>query len=146
MESIERTPRQVVDKAYAYVTRRAPHRLLVFEHPHSDRGFRAPKGTIEPDECPTAAVKRELHEESGLVATDADHVVTDEWDHPRKPKTYRRHFFHVTPATVRDQWVHEAADEGSQTGLPFRYFWTPIADPVPLDAEMDDYLPHLRTD
>ncbi|WP_435097057.1 NUDIX hydrolase [Halarchaeum sp. P4] len=115
--------RRVVEKAYAYVTRRDGAELLVFEPP-SGEGPEVPKGGIEPGEDPAEAVVRELREETGLADAEVvAAVATDEWPHPSKPKTYRRHFFHVAVADAPDEWVHEVTGGGEDDGLRYTCHW-----------------------
>ncbi|MDG5778668.1 NUDIX domain-containing protein [Haloarculaceae archaeon H-GB2-1] len=134
----------VVAKAYAYVTRpTSESSLLLFEHPHPDKGIQVPKGGIEDGEDPREAVVRELREETGIDAhREVSFLAEDTWEHPEKQKRYRRHFFRVTVEDSRDEWVHTVTGSGSDAGDDYRCFF---ADPteVRVDADMDDYLDRL---
>lgn len=133
-------PLRSVEKAYAYVTRPETDEILVFSHPDPVAGIQIPKGTVDPGERPRAAVIRELREESGLDAPQSvEHVVSDTWPHPTKPKVYRRHFFHLVVAEERDAWHHTVTGGGEDDGMTFSYFWADPAE-VELVADMDDYL------
>jgi 8-oxo-dGTP pyrophosphatase MutT (NUDIX family) len=135
----------VVPKAYAYVTRPATDafELLLFEHPRPDKGIQVPKGGIEDDESPRDAVVRELREETGLAdPRDVSFLAEDAWDHPRKPKRYRRHFFHVTVEESRDEWVHTVTGTGSDAGDDYRCFFA-CPETLTVDADMDAYLDRL---
>ena len=129
------------EKAYAYVTRSGGDPgLLVFEHRNADAGVQVPKGTVDEGEDPRDAVVRELYEESGLREVAAVRpLATDVWSHHRKPKAYRRHFFHVEVEDAPDEWDHTVTGGGEDDGLVYCYFW---ADPagISLARDMDDYL------
>ena len=136
---------EVHDKAYAYVTREAKEEfeLLVFTPRDADAGVQVPKGTVEPGERPRAAVVRELHEESGLTDVEAVRpLAADSWEHPRKPKIYRRHFFHVPVTETRDTWTHTVTGDGEEVGTIYEYRWKPPTE-VDLVSEMDAYLDQL---
>ncbi|MEL6310143.1 MAG: NUDIX domain-containing protein, partial [Chloroflexota bacterium] len=54
-----------VRKAFAYITH--GRKLLVFEQPDApEAGIQVPAGSIEPNEAPADAARREAHEETGL--------------------------------------------------------------------------------
>lgn len=54
-------------KVTAFILRQAPQgpQLLLIQHPHA--GIQLPAGTVEPDEDPFTAARREASEETGLV-------------------------------------------------------------------------------
>lgn len=58
----------MLGKVTAFILRTAPagDELLLFKHPYA--GIQIPAGTIEPDETPEIAVRREAAEETGLTA------------------------------------------------------------------------------
>ncbi|GGL43730.1 DNA mismatch repair protein MutT [Halarchaeum grantii] len=133
--------RRVVEKAYAYVTRSDGAELLVFEPPDGE-GPQVPKGGIEAGEDPAHAVVRELREETGLADAELlDAVATDEWRHPSKPKTYRRHFFHVAVTDAPDEWTHEVTGGGEDDGLRYACHWTRVEEAA--DALVREQGAHL---
>jgi len=115
--------RRVVEKAYAYVTRDGGEELLVFEPPAGEAP-QVPKGGVEDGEVPREAVVRELREETGLGdAVLRARLGRDEWPHPEKPKTYRRHFFHLSARDAPDEWVHEVTGAGEDCGERYACSW-----------------------
>jgi len=59
---------KIIEKVTAFVTREGANgrELLVFHHPHA--GIQVPAGTVEPNETPELAVRREVEEETGLIS------------------------------------------------------------------------------
>lgn len=131
-----------VPKVCAYITR-GERELLVFDGPNHD-GLQIPKGTIEPGESRTKALRREVREESGLVALQAvRHVASDIW--PRRyspPKFYKRHFFHASIDDARDEWTHVVTGDGEEQGTEFEYFWHELPASSEFALALDDYV-HL---
>lgn len=130
------------EKAYAYVTRKEAEsrELLVFEHPNPEGGVQIPKGGIEDGESPREAVVREVKEESGLTEFESiQSLTTDVWEHHEKPKSYRRHFFHLIAEESRDQWRHTVTGDGEDEGVVYDYFWI-LPGSISLAREMDDYV------
>lgn len=110
-------------------------RLLVFDHP-AGGGAQLPKGTIEPGESPEAAVRRELHEESGI-----DHAGALEslgtLDRPgdarlegrpvRRPQ--RWHLFLMRSETLLpERFDHIAVGSPEEDGLVFSFRWLSASD------------------
>jgi 8-oxo-dGTP pyrophosphatase MutT (NUDIX family) len=58
---------RIIEKVTAFITRQteAGHQLLLLEHPYA--GIQIPAGTVEPNESPEQAVRREIFEETGLT-------------------------------------------------------------------------------
>jgi 8-oxo-dGTP pyrophosphatase MutT (NUDIX family) len=56
-----------IEKVTAFITRQTKtgHQLLLLDHPYA--GIQIPAGTVEPDENPEQAVRRETFEETGLT-------------------------------------------------------------------------------
>jgi 8-oxo-dGTP pyrophosphatase MutT (NUDIX family) len=133
-----------VRKVCAYVTRRSSE-LLVFDGPGHDCP-QVPKGTIEGDEPPRVALRRELREETGLEPDcPPTHVASDVWirrHHP--PRRYLRHFYHVSVEEARDAWTHVVTGTGEEVGDEFSLSWRPIDAVEPLALDLDDYVPLLE--
>jgi len=60
---------RIIEKVTAFITRQtdAGHQLLLFEHPYA--GIQIPAGTVEINENPEQAVRRETFEETGLMVS-----------------------------------------------------------------------------
>lgn len=129
----------VSQKSCPCVLRRGPsgYELLVFEHPLAGRQI--PKGTIESGEDPGLAAMRELEEESGIRATGIVKRITQMevlrttslYPHKKVPRLESWHLYHleVPPEVTRkERWTHLAEGSEDEQGLPFAYFWFPIAD------------------
>jgi 8-oxo-dGTP pyrophosphatase MutT (NUDIX family) len=114
----------VIGKVLVYVIR--ARELLVFGHVDVDAGIQVPKGTIESDETPPDAAKRELFEETGLRANTSLHAIGtlahyDElW-----------HFYSMSAnADAPNVWLHKVSGVGDDNGMQFRFFWLPLT-PTP---------------
>lgn len=131
-------------KVCAYITRDGDE-LLAFDGPGHD-DLQVPKGTIEGDERPRAALAREIREETGLaVQRPATHVASDVWTrrhHP--PRHYVRHFYHVAVDEPRDHWTHVVTGSGEEAGAEFEFQWVDLPTDRPFALAVDDYLPALR--
>lgn len=128
-----------VYKACPCVLRKGPvgYELLVFEHPLAGRQI--PKGTIDAGENPGAAAVRELEEESGVRASRIVSRIaeiemlrtTSLYPHKKVPRLESWHLYHLEvphEVTAREHWIHAAEGSADEQGLPFAYFWFPIAD------------------
>lgn len=116
-----------VRKAYGYVTRRhhGITQVLVFRHPMAEGGIQVPKGTMRADETPLEAVKREIHEETGLLDfTVEGEIAADEWEYSYgyAHELHERHFFLLTAKSAPDEWDHKVTGEGGDEGMMFHYF------------------------
>jgi putative (di)nucleoside polyphosphate hydrolase len=133
-----------VRKVCAYLTRGSTE-LLVFDGPGHERP-QVPKGTIEGDEPPRVALRRELREESGLdPARNPTHLASDVWirrHHP--PRRYLRHFYHVPVEESRDAWTHVVTGSGEEVGDEYAFSWRSIDDVGTLALDLDDYVPLVR--
>ncbi|MGU3629146.1 NUDIX hydrolase [Comamonas sp. C24C] len=93
--------------------------ILAFEHPLA--GTQLVKGTIELDENSRDAALRELHEESGLIASD---VLADlgVWASGYENQIWAFHLCDIND--LPDSWVYRTADDG---GHIFKFFWHPLS-------------------
>ncbi len=134
-----------VPKVCAYITRTGSdgdqRELLVFEGPEHD-GLQVPKGTIEDEETPREALRREVQEESGISTFDSvQHLTSDVWTRRHSPpKRYKRHFFHATVDVDRDEWTHTVSGEGEETGLEFEYYWVECPPDSEFALALDEYV------
>lgn len=136
----------VVPKACAYIIRDAEE-LLVFEGPDHE-GLQIPKGTVESDEHPREAVRREINEESGLrPPASPQRLATDIWQRRASPpRYYLRHFFHVAVSESRDRWTHTVTGEGSERGLEYDFSWVELPPAEEFALGLDDYVHHLAVE
>jgi 8-oxo-dGTP pyrophosphatase MutT (NUDIX family) len=120
----------VKHKVWVYLWRRRETgpELLVFEHADTDAGIQIPAGTVEPNEEYEKAARRELEEESGVVARGAFAsigVLQRVFD----GELISAHLFAVPNADEsRDSWVHRVTGKGEDEGMQFRFFWLACAD------------------
>jgi 8-oxo-dGTP pyrophosphatase MutT (NUDIX family) len=93
--------------------------MLAFRHPLAKLQF--VKGTIDQGEHPGDAARRELYEESGLIATK-DPVFIDKNDHMPDGHTW---YFYLCAVEepIPDEWNFETLDDG---GHIFSFFWHSI--------------------
>lgn len=114
-------------KACPVLSRQGPAALefLAFIHPEAGKQF--VKGTIEEDENPLAAAERELHEESGIVATSTLQFIGS----TQIGCCYQYwHFFHYPTFDLPDIWEHKTADDHGHT---FKFFWHPAKKALSAD-------------
>jgi len=111
----------VIAKVVLYIIR-SRNELLVFEHVDVDAGIQVPKGTIESDETPAHAAKRELFEETGLRANASLHALGT--------LTHYDELWHLYSMTANadapNEWVHKVSGVGDDNGMQFRFFWLPL--------------------
>lgn len=102
----------------------APRRTsgLAFRHPLA--GDQWVKGTIEPGEDPHATARRELYEESGLLAPAQ---MNQFGDVTMGNTSTRWHLYACGSEGLPDTWQHETADDG---GHIFSFFWHQIDAPL----------------
>jgi len=130
----------VVPKACAYITR-GDDELLVFEGPDHD-GLQIPKGTIESDENPREAARREIAEESGIdPRMRPRRLAMDLWQRRASPpRYYVRHFFHVSVSEPRDRWTHTVTGEGRERGYEYEFRWVKLPPIEEFALALDDYV------
>lgn len=99
----------------------APTRILCFDHPVA--GAQLVKGTIEAGESPLAAARRELWEETGLVARSG--LLLGVSETIAEGEVWHFALLRVAPP-VRETWQHHCADDG---GHLFHCRWQMLSDP-----------------
>ncbi|MFJ8354331.1 NUDIX hydrolase [Bacillus paramycoides] len=134
-------------KVHAYVTREKEGimQLLVFKHRDiPEAGIQVPGGTVDEGETLTAAILREVQEESGLCHLYIERFLADYIIYVKEKKEYqKRHFFHVSLVTdVKDTWEHIVSDGEEDKGLAFCYEWVDIAKCPELAGKQGEFL-HL---
>lgn len=119
-------------KAYAYVLRAGSTGadVLVFTHrDHPEAGVQVPKGSIEPDESPADAARREALEEVGLSAlTFLGAVGHDSWRDADGAEQERHFYAFRAPADVPSSWEHRVTQGEEDAGLVLRCAWMPLAE------------------
>ncbi len=119
----------VVFKACACLVDRRG-RLLVFRHP-GDRTLQLPKGTIEPDESPENAARRELSEESG-VRFEGPIESLGLLERHREARIQHWHLFLMrSTAVMPERFEHTATGSPEEHGLVFAFEW--LAPDAPID-------------
>ncbi|WP_448951083.1 NUDIX domain-containing protein [Labrys neptuniae] len=118
---------QLSEKACPIVVRTQDRHVevLAFIHPLAGRQF--VKGTIVQGEPPLAAAKRELREESGLIASSPMESLGV---HLIGAGRQKWHFFRCLSSGLPERWQHAADDD---LGHVFSFFWHPLN--LPLDQE-----------
>lgn len=114
----------IQEKVVAAVVRRAGTgwEVLAFDHPLA--GTQLVKGTVEEGEAPEVAVRRELHEESGLVVGAAGAEI-GLWE--QSPDRHRwRVYVLPAPVGLPDRWSHLPVGSPAEEGLVFHFRWLPI--------------------
>ena len=97
-------------KVVAYITHES--RLLVFSHADEPAaGIQVPAGTVEPDEPPDVAVRREAWEETGLADLEVVRLLgTRIWHPPHSDGPVQRTFYHLRLAATAGEppvaWEH----------------------------------------
>lgn len=127
-------------------------RLLVFDHP-AGGGCQLPKGTIEPGETPAQAVRRELHEESGLrfdgplhslgtLERDCGSGSDAELSHPARARAQLWHLFLMrwSGPPLPEAFTHAASGSPEEDGLLFAFRWL-----APHDSLEGFALPYRQT-
>ncbi|MEM9752712.1 MAG: 2-dehydropantoate 2-reductase [Planctomycetota bacterium] len=114
-------------------------KLLVFSE---DGPTQLPKGSVEANESPDAAVLRELAEETGLTdvetlsALEPMRLVTTcgDGNDPEPEELQIWHAFLLRPtAPVSETWKHCITGDGEDRGITVRCWWMPLFGPLPDD-------------
>lgn len=144
-------PTKTRRRVYAYVT--SKQGVLILEHPeHPEAGLQVPGGTIETDETPAEAARREVFEETTLEIT-AEPVLLGrhrfdmrEFDMDEQQDAWF-YQLHSTEETQKS-WLHEERFPSDQTGaepIPFRLYWAALPyGGKPLIAHHGKYLDQLQ--
>jgi 8-oxo-dGTP pyrophosphatase MutT (NUDIX family) len=123
---------QVVDKAFAYITR--GNEVLVFRHvDFPDAGIQVPAGTVREGEPPAVAVVREAWEETGLDTFKSIRPLgLSEFDaRPHgKDELHRRHFYHLPlKGLSAERWRYDELEpEGGGEAIAFELYWLSLAE------------------
>jgi 8-oxo-dGTP pyrophosphatase MutT (NUDIX family) len=124
----EQSRGDIIEKVLAFVVRvrNGSKELLVFRHRnHPEAGLQFPAGTVESDEHPDTAVKRELFEESGLNFKPHSRYL-GAWTFFKNYSSdfQRRHVYVFEEADpLPDSWRHKVTSDGEDSGLVFEYEW-----------------------
>ena len=115
-------------RVYAYIT--SEKGLLILEHPeHPEAGLQVPGGTVEENEPPSAAVVREVAEETGLeTVLIAEGLGNCEFDMRQygHDETQLAWYFHLTcEEETEDEWYFQESHSVT-TPIPFRLYWSPL--------------------
>ncbi len=123
------------NKVLAYITRHQDglEQLLVFKHhDFPEAGVQVPAGTVESGEPVESALFREVHEESGLAASDV-RLIRKLAESEEVEWSNLRHVFHLTLVNSKpDSWAHIVHGEGEDADMVFNYYWVDLAAGAPL--------------
>lgn len=113
---------------------------MVFLHPVAEAGIQIPKGTVEFEESPCHAVRREVEEETGLKNFQVESLIAeDDWENV-DGKIHNRFFYKLFIDDAPDQWDYSPTGGGEEDGLNFRFFWISSKEEVELIRGHGDYL------
>lgn len=136
-----------VEKVVAYVIEK--RRLLIFAHPmHPDVGLQVPAGTVECGEMLTAAVLRELREETGLSEFGTpEYLGVHDFDMSifGRAETHHRHFFRVPLLqSAPERWRHIETSGGTAAPEIFEFYWVALSAVPPLAAGQGAFINALQ--
>jgi 8-oxo-dGTP diphosphatase len=128
---------EVIQKAVCYVTQEStvqeqgdPYEnqleLLVLEG-HKDGGQHVPRGTLEQNETPLAAAKRELLEESGLKLETRISLGRSAYRFTKQIWYYHHYQFNA-PENTPSTWTHTVSAGKSDTGREYQYKFVLLED------------------
>lgn len=124
--------------------------LLVFTHLHHPMhvtGVQVPAGTIEADEAPQDAARRELREETGLLGTVTKDLGVGEYDlRPGRDEIAVRHYFEMTvpEQDVTRRWVARETDASNDAAdETWECWWLPLSQAHVLAAGFGAHLGRL---
>ncbi|MVN85534.1 NUDIX domain-containing protein [Deinococcus sp. HMF7620] len=114
-------------RVLTYVTR-APHELLVFEHPpmYPDAGIQVPAGGVDPGETPAEAAVREAWEETGLRLSGPVHLASFHWTRGETSQVWH-YFWLAAPLATPDDWPHVVTAGETDAGMTFHCRFVPQA-------------------
>jgi 8-oxo-dGTP pyrophosphatase MutT (NUDIX family) len=121
----------MIIKAYIYLTRKKQNsqEILVFTQAgHPAAGIQIPGGTVDKNEEPLAAIRRELKEESGLDISQIYELGACDFFHIGKKEMHHRHFFTADTTDLPEEWSHAVSSGEDDKGLVFEYFWMPAKE------------------
>ncbi|PTA67269.1 NUDIX hydrolase [Deinococcus arcticus] len=106
-------------RVLAYITR-APHELLVFEHPplYPDAGIQVPAGGVDPGETPAEAAVRETYEETGLRLHSPVHLASYHWTRGETSQVWH-YFWLAAPVATPNDWPHWVTGGETDAGMTF---------------------------
>jgi len=135
----------MVTKIAAYIFRRRPrgNELLVFAHrDFPDVPLQVPGGTVDEGEELTAALFREISEESGLSDVTLIRklgVYRFHWDQIHDD--VERHFYLLeSGGPTPERWQHEVEGVGVDNGLVFTYSWVKTDDTLSLAGDLGQFI------
>src|SRR5690554_2449027 len=119
---------EVTRKVSAYIVRendKGYDELLVFSHKdYPDVPLQIPGGTVEENEELISALKREIHEETGLTEFKIIKELGEIFYCNELNEQFNRHFYLVRVSkNTKDIWEHEVSGKGEDNGLIFSYSW-----------------------
>lgn len=137
-------------KVFAYITRihHQTQEILVFEHrDYPEAGIQVPAGTIEENELPIDALKREVKEETGLEIDDEIRFMGNRaFIHLAKNEIHNRFFYQVNfKGDCPRQFQHTVTGKGEDENLVFNFSWMNLNELPSLIADHDAMLSEILT-
>jgi len=141
-----RSPNEkAVQKVVVYVLRKRSEttEVLVFDHvKFMEVSPQLPSGSVEDGEDYALAAKRELLEESGVLAKrNIRYLGSYVFYKSYNNQFQERHIFTLTDSSLEDRWTHTVTGTGEDQDLEFRYYWLPLSEAIEkLQANLGDGL------